>query len=159
MKCKVCRTQIPQARWDLGYRTCVSCSQEEKWSSVPVINHKTGNEIQIIKDPEVAAEFLAKSARKGFGTLRGMSSSYKRHVATANVQPGKIIEAPLPLDCEIARKALPHKFSDVGEKVMEAIEAKDKRKALETIDSALKEKLIWKNQARQLQGIVETLCN
>lgn len=158
MNCKTCFITIPIQRFNLGYRICINCSNEPKWSSVPVINHKTGNEIQIIKDPEVAAEFLAKSARQGFGTLRGMSKSYKRITNTLEPQPPKLTPSQPPSDRVINRKQLPHQFESIGEKVMELIEAKDKKTALCLIDSSLQEKSIWKNQANQLRLIVESLC-
>lgn len=158
MNCKTCQTSIPTPRYNLGYRTCVNCSSEHKWSSIPVINHKTGNEIQIIKDPEVAAEFLAKSARQGFGTLRGMSTSYRRISNVIESQPLKILQSQPPQDYEIGRKPLPHQFDKIGESVMQFVEIRDKKSAFDLIDSALQEKLIWKNQANQLRQIVESLC-
>jgi len=47
MKCK-CKNIIPQGRIALGYRTCIKCSTTELYSYVPIINHKTGNTIQIV---------------------------------------------------------------------------------------------------------------
>jgi len=76
MNCKHCGNLIPFKRLEIipGCRTCVNCTTEEKFSGVPVINHKTGNEVQVVKDPEVAKEFLKKASRTGYGTLRGVSS-------------------------------------------------------------------------------------
>ena len=47
MKCK-CKNIIPKGRIALGYRNCVKCSTTELYSYVPIINHKTGNTIQIV---------------------------------------------------------------------------------------------------------------
>ena len=76
MNCKSCGNTIPCKRLEImpGCTTCVNCSIESKFSGVPVINHKTGNEVQVVKDPEVAKEFLKKSSRAGYGTMRGISS-------------------------------------------------------------------------------------
>lgn len=72
--CKCCSQQIPEARIKAlpHVEYCVNCSSETRWSSVPIINHKTGNTIEVVKDPEVAAEFHRLSSRAGFGTLRGL---------------------------------------------------------------------------------------
>lgn len=99
MHCIHCGSKIPWQRLQIrpDTKTCVNCTTEERVSGVPVINHKTGNEIQIVKDPEVAEEFLRKSARTGYGTLRGVSSGntnatkrkVKGLVGTTATIPGK----------------------------------------------------------------------
>jgi len=47
MKCK-CTNKIPDGRLRLGYKTCVNCSTTELYSYIPIIEHKTGNTIQIV---------------------------------------------------------------------------------------------------------------
>ncbi len=54
MKCK-CTNVIPEGRIALGYRNCVSCSTTELYSYIPIINHKTGNTIQIVSQSLSAA--------------------------------------------------------------------------------------------------------
>ena len=154
MKCKSCSEIIHPKRLELGYRICVNCSQEPKWSSVPVINHKTGNEIQIVKDPEVAAEFLAKTARVGFGTMRGISGGYKTKTASV---PRKIKEIPdkIPKVRELERKPLPNEFEKVGEETMNIFEQFGFDKAQDYIENALTEKRIYKNHAEQIKQILE----
>ena len=69
MKCK-CDKQIPEGRVRLGFRVCVSCSSVEAYGCAPVINHKTGNSIQIMSASD--AERIAKlTRRKGYGTMLG----------------------------------------------------------------------------------------
>lgn len=157
MKCKTCFELMNPKRLELGYRICISCSVEPKWSSVPVINHKTGNEIQIVKDPEVAAEFLAKSARKGFGTLKGMSSSYKRQAFTA---PVKIQPIPdkIPPTRELSRRPLPNEFEAVGSEVMGLMETSTLELVYEHIEKALAKKRIYKIHAEQLKQIIQSIC-
>ena len=145
-------------RCDLGYRTCVNCSVEPKWSSIPVINHKTGNEIQIVKDPEVAAEFMAKTARVGFGTMRGMSSSYKRKTAAVDAKVELLPDKPL-VDRVIARRPMPHEFNTVGDEVMTYIESGKVQPAYEHIEKALETKRIYRVHAEQLRQIVSTLTS
>jgi hypothetical protein len=99
MNCKSCGSVIPFKRLEIipGCTTCVNCSSEAKFSGVPVINHKTGNEVQVVKDPEAAKEFLKKSSRAGYGTMRGVSSGntalakkkVKGLVGTTASVPGK----------------------------------------------------------------------
>jgi len=67
MKCK-CNQVIPQGRIDLGYKVCVKCSTVQKYGCSPVINHKTGNSIEILSRED--AETIAKmTRRKGYGTM------------------------------------------------------------------------------------------
>ena len=66
MKCK-CKRNIPQARVDLGYKTCVTCSTVEPYGCVSITYHKTGNTIQIM--PKEQAKRIRKlGARRGYGT-------------------------------------------------------------------------------------------
>jgi len=70
MKCK-CKNTIPQGRLVLGFKVCVSCSSVEAYGCAPVINHKTGNSIQIMSSAD--AKKIAKlTRRKGYGTMLGV---------------------------------------------------------------------------------------
>ncbi len=67
MKCK-CGQVIPQGRLDLGYKVCVKCSTVQRYGCAPVINHKTGNSIEVLSRED--AETIAKlTRRKGYGTM------------------------------------------------------------------------------------------
>jgi len=69
MKCK-CNKIIPQGRVNLGFTTCVDCSKTEKYGCAPLINHKTGNSIQIMSSSD--AKRIAKlTQRRGYGTMLG----------------------------------------------------------------------------------------
>jgi len=69
MKCK-CDKIIPQGRVNLGFTTCVDCSKTEKYGCAPLINHKTGNSIQIMSSSD--AKRIAKlTQRRGYGTMLG----------------------------------------------------------------------------------------
>ena len=67
MKCK-CNKIIPEGRLRLGFRVCVSCSTVSKYGCAPVINHKTGNTIQIMSS-EDAAKVAKLFRRRGYGTM------------------------------------------------------------------------------------------
>ncbi len=59
---------IPDGRENLGYNTCVECSTVEKYGCAPLINHKTGNSIQIMSQSD--ADKIAKmTRRRGYGTM------------------------------------------------------------------------------------------
>ena len=68
MKCIKCDNIIPQGRLDLGYTTCVNCSTVEKYGCAPLINHKTGNTIQIMSQSD-AIHIAKLTRRKGYGTM------------------------------------------------------------------------------------------
>jgi len=67
MKCK-CNTLIPEGRLKLGYKVCVNCSIVERYGCAPLINHKTGNSIQIMSRSD-AARIAKMTRRKGYGTM------------------------------------------------------------------------------------------
>ena len=61
MYCK-CGKELHKVRVDLGYKSCVGCSQVKTYSCVPIIEHKTGNTIQIVSQELSAA--IHKSWRR-----------------------------------------------------------------------------------------------
>jgi hypothetical protein len=67
MICK-CNRTIPQARVDLGYKVCVNCSSVEPYGCAPIINHKTGNTIQIMSRSD-AQKVARLTRRRGYGTM------------------------------------------------------------------------------------------
>ena len=68
MKCKCKKNIIPNGRLRLGFRVCVECSTVERYGCAPVINHKTGNTIQIMSQED--AKRIAKlTRRRGYGTM------------------------------------------------------------------------------------------
>jgi hypothetical protein len=67
MNCK-CGSKIPDVRVNLGYKTCVECSTVEQYGCAPLINHKTGNSIQIMSQSD-AAKIAKMTQRRGYGTM------------------------------------------------------------------------------------------
>ena len=62
MYCR-CGEKVHPVRLELGYRTCVKHSQTKTYSYVPIIEHKTGNTIQIVSQ-EVSASVHRAWRRK-----------------------------------------------------------------------------------------------
>ena len=67
MKCK-CNKIIPDGRLRLGFKVCVDCSTVSRYGCAPVINHKTGNTIQIMSS-EDAEKIYKLTRRRGYGTM------------------------------------------------------------------------------------------
>lgn len=72
VKCNKCETDMPKARFDLGYKSCLNCSSTEKYGCVHISNHKTGNEIQILP-AEIAAKANRYAERNNYGVLTAMT--------------------------------------------------------------------------------------
>ena len=68
MKCIKCENIIPEGRLRLGFKVCVSCSTVEAYGCAPVINHQTGNTIQIMSQRD-AARIAKLTRRRGYGTM------------------------------------------------------------------------------------------
>jgi len=62
MYCK-CGNEVHPVRLELGYKTCVEHSTTQTYSYVPIIEHKTGNTIQIVSQ-EVSASVHRAWRRK-----------------------------------------------------------------------------------------------
>ena len=67
MKCK-CNNIIPSGRVKLGFSVCVQCSNVKAYGCAPLINHKTGNSIQIMSSSD-AARIAKLTRRRGYGTM------------------------------------------------------------------------------------------
>ena len=68
MKWIKCNNIIPQGRLNLGYKICVNCSTVERYGCAPVINHKTGNSIQIMSMSD-SIKISKLTRRSGYGTM------------------------------------------------------------------------------------------
>lgn len=62
MYCR-CGKKVHPVRLELGYKTCVDHSTTKTYSYVPIIEHKTGNTIQIVSQ-EVSASVHRAWRRK-----------------------------------------------------------------------------------------------
>ena len=71
-KCIKCSKEINPLRLKAlpETKTCVNCSTVEQYGCAPVINHKTGNSIQIMSGQD-AARIAKLTQRRGYGTMLG----------------------------------------------------------------------------------------
>lgn len=154
MNCK-CGNSIPDKRVEMGYKTCVDCSTEARWTVVPVNYHKTGNTAEVIKDPEVAADFIFQSQRKNFGVLRGMTSN-RRRVETVS-KPRKIQPPKAQVAATfIVNKYMPqYQFEEVGSETIQILETRGIDQAILHIENSLQTNRIFRKQADQLIEIVK----
>jgi hypothetical protein len=154
--CKTCNTGYPEKRKEMGYTVCIECSTETRWSGVQIVHHKTGNETQIVKDPDVAAEFLAKSSRTGSGALKYMKRAYRKPNYSPPILPKKVKEEPIAFICTssvVARRPMPLDFEGVGRRMMDALETIGGGAAFKIIDDAEKAYQLLPKQATQLKEI------
>lgn len=79
-QCVICNQPIPEGRLKAmpGIQTCIQHSGTQPYGVVNIINHKTGNEIQILPNRESARLLNIMSQRKGYGVSRGVKGTYKR---------------------------------------------------------------------------------
>lgn len=142
MNCKKCNETIPQGRADLGYSVCVECSEVEKYGCVDVVQHKTGNTIEVLsrKDAEQANKL---TQRTGFGTLRSLRSgtTAKKEKLTS----GKC--------CSTAFVGNEKSFEKVGKDCMMWVELEDWGRVTYTLQRALDKRDISKGQWNQLTKI------
>ena len=148
--CKSCNNEIPNARINIlpNVQYCVNCSNEAKVSAIPVIHHKTGNEIQIVRDPEVAAEFHKLSSRIGFGTLRGLKAGKSGGTeATITIRKREVVFGDADVEY----------FNKLGEHVMYVYDLLGAEKALDIIRKEEFSRTISTIQASKLKKIVNAL--
>jgi len=141
MICKKCNEIIPQARVDLGYSVCVECSEVEKYGCVDVVQHKTGNTIEVLsrKDAEQANKL---TQRTGFGTLRSLRSGTTKKEKHVGGQC-----------CSNAFVGNEKSFEEVGKDCMLWVELEDWNKVTYTLQKALDKREISKSQWHQLTRI------
>ena len=156
MKCK-CGTGIHPRRVELGYNTCVECSTEKKWGVVQIVYHKTGNTVEVVKDPEVAAQAYAMSQRKGFGVMKGLTGSHRKH--TTAKEPNTTILPDKPLtDRIISRKPMYTEWETVGEEALTILEKNGLSLALQHLETALESKRIIRYDMKRLVPILEEMA-
>ena len=146
---------MPQKRVELGYSICVECSTEKRCGAVPVTNHKTGNTIEVIKDPDQAARINAMMQRKGFGIMAGIAGSHKKIFVEAKPSQVRIKEGIPPRDRVVARRMPAYDYEKVGQETMAILESSGIEAALEHVKVALESRRIYGKQASQLEEIIK----
>ncbi len=141
MICKGCNTKIPKARINLGYKVCVKCSDVERYGCVDIVEHKTGNTIQVLSR-EDAEQAKLLTQRTGFGTLRSLRSG------SSQKSKGKLGKC-----CSTAFIGTEKSFEEVGEQCMLWVDLEDWDKIPKTLKKALDSKVISKIQWNRLNRI------
>lgn len=159
--CKSCGNHLPDKRKEMGYSVCVSCSTENKWSAVPIVHHKTGNTIQVVKDPDVAAEFIAKSTRCGFGALRGMVGSWKKPSKMSNHKRKVEIQQPRSFSVIIDKKKVEVNYRDdeIATKVLQALDSRGTEVATQMVEQEFTSMNLSPIGRKQLLHIIESTKN
>lgn len=62
VKCKSCDSDMPRARFELGYKVCTRCSKVEPYGHVHIVEGKTADTIQIL--PGKVAERANRYAQR-----------------------------------------------------------------------------------------------
>ncbi len=158
--CKTCKKPIPIRRYELGYKTCVGCSTEAKWSGIQVVHHKTGNEIQIVKDPEVAAEFIEKTKRQGFGTMKGIKNSTKSNSNQINPERRQKKIKPTPIKSHVVtskkKVTVDYRDAEIGEKIMDVFDTFGSDAAKKLLESEFQSLKISPVCRKQILHILES---
>lgn len=72
--CKKCNSDMPKARFDLGYRDCVQCSTVEPYGHVHILSSKTADTIQVLP-ADVAEKANRYAQRNSNGMLKIISDN------------------------------------------------------------------------------------
>jgi hypothetical protein len=145
MKCNSCSSSIPERRSQLGFNTCVNCSNVETYGFVNIINHKTGNTVQPL--PRSQANAINKIGdRKRFGTvLKGGSKS------TAYNPKNTKHKVPTVF---IGNKFT---FEMVGKKALSIVEEKSIEAAINYVEKEVRDYTINGAQALQIKKVINLL--
>ena len=155
-KCK-CGTDIHPRRIELGYSTCVECSTEKKWGVVSITYHKTGNTVEVVKDPEVAAAAYAMSQRTGFGVMKGLTGNHRK--TTIAKEPNTQILPDKPLtDKIVSRRPIITEWETVGEEAVNIMESSGIEPAMKHLELALEQKRIIRYDMKRLVPILEMMA-
>lgn len=142
MKCK-CGKLIPEKRVEMGYKNCVDCSTVEKYGSVDIIYHKTGNTIEILP-AEDARKINELTKRRGFGSMAAMRGGS----GGGGISVGASRTYPTRAD-----------FDKVGNEAMKEYEDFGIEEALKVIESYYSKEKITPLQRKNLIAIFEHLEN
>jgi len=143
--CTVCNSPISSARLKAlpSTKTCITCSNEDKWSAIPIIHHKTGNEIEIIKDAKSAETLLKLTARRGCSSMAGLragSSKGSKHSIEGLIAS--------------VGEASPERFNSIGEQMMNVFDIYGLEKAEQFIMESYSRRAISGAQRVNLQQIL-----
>ena len=143
--CKKCQNPIPNERKKLGFDVCVNCSEVDTYGCVNIINHKTGNTVQVMSKEE-AKSINKIGDRKRFGTvLRGGSKNNSYN------PKGAII------GCSSSFVGSEFAYERIGAEAMTIMEFDGLDSAMAFIDKQVSDYLINKNQAFKIKSLIRHL--
>ena len=164
--CKECNKTYPKKRKDMGYKVCVDCSTEKGWSCSALTFHKTGNSIEIIKDPEVAYNINQMASRKSFGVMSGITGRYRRYNPNQGTQPkrSKVIDQTgLIYEHKHERKGtrpgITINFDKQGETAFNILERDGFEEAIEWVKEEYKKLRLYPHDFVKLIGMLKTIKN
>lgn len=147
MKCKSCGCDVPSKRTAMGFKHCVNCSTVERYGTIDIVYHKTGNTVQHV-DAETA-KHVNKIARRGvFGSSLGRISAG----SSDGLGKRKIVKG-----CSVATIGSPEMYDKVGQDVMLELEYGGYESAIKLIDKSYSQLRINQHQSYKLKQIVNAL--
>jgi hypothetical protein len=147
MKCKSCGCDVPSKRVAMGFKQCVNCSTVERYGTVDIVYHKTGNTVQHVS-PETAKQINKLATRRGFGSSLGRISAGSSDGASKR----KIVKG-----CSVATIGSPEMYNKVGQDVMLELEYGGYESAIKLIDKSYSQLRINQHQSYKLKQIVNAL--
>ena len=109
MKCKSCGCELPSKRSSLGFKQCVDCSTVERYGTVDIVYHKTGNTVQHVS-AETAKQINKISSRRGFGSSLGRIS--------AGSAGSEFTKKKYEYGASVATIGSPQMYERIGQEVM-----------------------------------------
>lgn len=141
-----CGKKINPKRVELGYSTCITCSEEKMNGVIDIVYHKTGNTIQVV-DIETQKEVDKLSRRSGFGIMSGMRQSKSNTYNPKNIKNG----------ASTSIIGSPESYEEVGSTMMDRLELLGRDSALKYIEDSRKYLRINTSQYYSLKKIIDAL--
>jgi hypothetical protein len=147
-KCKSCGCDLPTKRIELEFKHCVTCSTTERYGTVDIVYHKTGNTVQHVS-AETAKQVNKLATRRGFGSSLGRIS--------AGSAGGDFTKKKYEYGASIATIGSKEMFQTVGDEVMTKFEIFGYDSAMAHIQRCFNSVRINQIQAFKLKQVINAL--
>ena len=147
-KCKSCSCNLPTKRIELGFNQCVACSTTERYGTVDIVYHKTGNTVQHVS-AETAKQVNKLATRRGFGSSLGRIS--------AGSAGGDFTKKTYEYGASIATIGSPEMYQRIGDEVMTKFEIFGYESAMAHIQRAFNNARINQQQAYKLKQVINAI--
>jgi len=148
MKCKSCDSDLPSKRVGLGFNHCIKCSTVERYGTVDIVYHKTGNTVQHVS-AETAKEINKMATRRGFGSSLGRIS--------AGSAGGEFTKKKYEYGASIAQVGSENMYQRIGDEVMSKFEIFGYEAAMIYIQKCFDNVRINQFQAFKLKQVINAL--